>query len=99
MKYTCLGLKQPNGYVRATAVNPPQIIYRFKDETGQTILQDFYTDIKKQYSSLNLGLVTEVQATKIGNYLSRQGPMDLCLDSHGNLILPVIPNLYDIIHY
>lgn len=96
MKYICLGLDE---YVNGTATKPPQIFYKFKDETGLIIRQDFYTDIKKQYASLNLGLVTEKHARKIANYLCRQSPWELDVDSKMKLSLPLIPNLYDIIHY
>lgn len=93
-KYLCF-----DGYVKGTADKPPQVFYKFKDETGKEIRQDFYSEIKKQFVSMNLGLVTEINAKKIGRYLSMNSPMDLSLDSKGKLTLPVIYNLYDIIHY
>ncbi len=95
MKYICLGLDE---YVNGTAAKPPQIFYKFKDETGKVIRQDFFTDIKKQYASLNLGLVTEKHAEKIGEYLCTQSPLELTGNPDVKLTLPLIPKLYDVIH-
>lgn len=95
MKYICLGLDE---YVNGSAAKPPQIFYKFKDETGLIIRQDFYTDIKKQYASLNLGLVTQIHAEKIGEYLCVQSPLELTGNPDVKLTLPLIPKLYDVIH-
>ena len=96
MKYVCLGLDE---YINGTVAKPPQIFYKFKDETGKVIRQDFYTDIRLQYTSLNLGLVTQIHARKIADYLCRESPWVLTGDPEVKLSLPTIPNLYDVIHY
>lgn len=96
MKYTCLGLDE---YVRGTTTSAPQVILRFKDDTGRVWRQDFYEDIRMQFTSCRLGLVTEVDVGKIASYFCRESPVELTGNPEVKLTLPSIPNLYELVRY